>query len=313
MLIQGKNGPLFKKIFDKDKVVFFNSKRFIFFSHLFLKYIKTRKFDYVYSTLSHMSMFLLILKICGILKSKLIVRESNFIRNIINSSKIKFLLIIYYKLLYKKIDTVIASSKTIKNDIANITKIQKKKIIVIYNPVEKIFFKNTSNKKLLSKKIKFLSIGRLDIQKDYENLLLSLNKIKNLKWELKIIGKGPRKQNIIELIKKFKLKSKVKLISNSNKIREEIKKCDFYLNSSLWEGMPNAVLESLIMRKKVFFLNKIEIFSELKKIFSNQVFILENNFRPDKHHFSYSKNYVFKNTNFFRIENTSRKFESILK
>ena len=126
LIIQGKTGHIYKKIFSKQKVVFFNSKNFIFFSFLFLKNIKNRKYDYVYSTLSHVSVFLLILKISGVLKSKLIIRESNFIKNIIYSSKIKFLLIIYYKLLYKKIDIVIASSKTMKRDIFNITKIQKK-------------------------------------------------------------------------------------------------------------------------------------------------------------------------------------------
>ena len=312
LIIQGKKGPMFKKIFSKEKVVFFNSKRFIFFSFSFLKYIKNRKYDYVYSTLSHVSMFLLILKISGILKSKLIVRESNFIKNIINSSKIKFLLIIYYKLLYKKIDMVIASSKTIQNDIINITNIQRKKIIILYNPVEQIFFKNISNKKLSLKKVKFLSIGRLNVQKGYEKLLSSLNKLKKLEWELKIIGSGPKKKEIVEQIKKLKFNSKVKLVSKSNKIRNEIKKCDFYIKSSLWEGMPNSVLESLIMRKKVFFLNKIKIYSELKKIFPSQVFILKNNFRPKRYNFSYSKKNNLKKTNIFRIENTSRKFESIL-
>ena len=173
-------------------------------------------------------------------------------------------------------------------------KFKKKKIIVIYNPIEPTFFKNLSNKKILSKKINFLSIGRLDIQKDYENLLISLNKIKKLNWVLKIIGTGPKRQNIVELIKKLKLKSKVKLVSKSKKIKEEIKKCDIYLNSSLWEGMPNAVLESLIMRKKVFFLNKIEIFSELNKIFPNQVFILKNNFSFNKNFLFSSKNYNLK-------------------
>ena len=91
------------------------------------------------------------------------------------------------------------------------------------------------------------------------------------------------------------------------------KKCDIYLNSSLWEGMPNAVLESLIMKKKVFFLNKIEIFPELKKIFPYQVFILKDNFSFNKNSLFSSKNYNLKKINVFRIENTSSKFEGILK
>ena len=66
-------------------------------------------------------MFLLILKIFGLFRSKLIVRGSNFIKNTINSSKLKYLLMIYIKF-YKNIDIVIASSKTIQKNIINLTK-----------------------------------------------------------------------------------------------------------------------------------------------------------------------------------------------
>ena len=47
---------------------------------------------------------------------------------------------------------VIASSKTMKNDIINVTNIQKKKIIIIYNPVEQIFFKKFQIKNYYQKK-----------------------------------------------------------------------------------------------------------------------------------------------------------------
>ena len=257
-------------------------------------------------------MFLLILKIFGILECKLIIRESNFIKSIINSSKIKYLLLIYYRYLYKKIDTVIASSRTIQKDIVNFTKIKKKKTIVIYNPLEKTFFKNKL-KKINSKNIKLLSIGRLSVQKDYENLLILLSKNNHFKWKLKIIGDGEKKQIIINLIKKLNLNSRVKIISKSSKIRKEIMICDFYINSSKWEGMPNAVIESLVMKKKVFFTNKIEVFSELKKFFPEQIFYLKKNIPITEKNFSPLKNINNKNIQLFSIEKAANKFESILK
>lgn len=311
LLVQGYKGPLLKKILNKDKVIYFNSKRFILFSIFFIKYLKKNKFDFVYSTLSHVSMFLLILKICGLLKSKLIIRESNFIKNIIYSSKIKYILIIYYKYLYRKIDTVIASSKTIQKDIINLTKIKKNKTIVIYNPLEKIFFKKKLDKKFSKKRIKLLSIGRFSIQKDYENLIVSLSRIKNKNWSLTIIGDGKNKRSIIMLIKKLKLNTKIKIINKSSQIWKEIMNCDFYLNSSKWEGMPNAVIESLVMKKKVFFLNKIEVFSELKRIFPKQIFYIKNKFDLSEIHFLPLRNYNNKKVKIFSIEKTTKKFQTI--
>ncbi len=312
LLIQGSKGPLSKKILHNNKVIYFKSKRLITFSLFFIKYLKKNKFDFIYSSLSHVSMFLLILKIFGILECKLIIRESNFIKSIINSSKIKYLLLIYYRYLYKKIDTVIASSRTIQKDIVNFTKIKKKKTIIIYNPLEKTFFKNKL-KKINSKNIKLLSIGRLSVQKDYENLLILLSKNNHFKWKLKIIGDGEKKQIIINLIKKLNLNSRVKIISKSSKIRKEIMICDFYINSSKWEGMPNAVIESLVMKKKVFFTNKIEVFSELKKFFPEQIFYLKKNIPITEKNFSPLKNINNKNIQLFSIEKAANKFESILK
>ena len=75
--------------------------------------------------------------------------------------------------------------------------------------------------------------------------------------------------------------------------------CDFYINSSKWEGVPNAVIESLVM-KKSFFLNKIEVFQNLKKFFQNKFLLEKNNF-ISKNHFSPLKNLNEENT-IFSIE-----------
>ena len=312
ILIQNRKGPLEKKIINKKNIIYFSSKRFILFSFALIKYLKKNKFDYVYSTLSHISLFLLFIKLLGFLKSKLIIRESNFVKKIINSSKIKYFLIFYYKFFYKNIDYVIASSKTIKKDIIKNTKISQKKIVVIYNPVEKIFYKKKSILKTSKKTIKLLSIGRLSAQKNYTDLLLFLSRESRFKWQLKIIGDGIEKKKILMLRKKLNLTSKVKLIPKSSKIWNEISQCDFYVNSSKWEGMPNAVIESLIMKKRVFFLNKIEVYYELKKIFPNQIFSLKENYDLSKSFFYKKINNNNNKIKSFKIKNSINEFQKIL-
>ena len=252
LIIQGGKGPLGKKILKKKLIKYFQYNKFISFIPCLIRYIKKKEPHYIYSTLSHVSFFLLLLRIIGLVKAKLIIRESNFIKKTIFASKNKFLLFLYYKIFYKKIDIVIASSKTISNDIAKFTSLNKKKIFILYNPVEKIFFnkKKYKNKKNI---IRFLSIGRLTYQKNFQNMIKILSVFKNYNWELKIIGTGKEKNNLIKLIIELGLNNKIKIIDNCHNIFKEIANTDYYLISSRWEGMPNAVIENIIMKKKNYF------------------------------------------------------------
>ena len=280
LLIQNNKGPLENKIIQKNNVKYFGYKRFLYFSFILSSHIKKNNYDYIYSTLSHISFFLLFLKIIGIFKGKLIVRESNFINKTIKSSKNKLLLLFYYKILYKKIDKVIASSQTIFKDIHHYTKIKKKKLLVLYNPVEISFFnkKNVEKKRDINKKIKFLSIGRLTYQKNFDKLIKVLSNYDKNNWELKIIGKGNQKKYLSNLIRELGLDNKIKIIKESNTILQEIKRSDYYLISSRWEGMPNSVIENIIMKKKIIFFNKIEVFNELKDLFPKQIIYFKRNY-----------------------------------
>ena len=60
---------------------------------------------------------------------------------------------------------------------------------------------------------------------------------------------GKNRQNIKYLIRKLNLSSRVEIIRKSSQVWKEILMCDFYINSSKWEGMPNAVDESSYEKK----------------------------------------------------------------
>ena len=175
LFVQNNEGPLVKKIKDKKNIRYFGYSRFLKFIYALTRDIKKNKYQYVFSSLSHINLFLVSLKFLGIIKTKLIIRESNFIQKTIISSKIKYLLLIYYKFLYTKIDIVIASSKTILRNINKFTNIEKNKIFVLYNPVEKIFFKRNYLENINKKKLYFLSIGRLTDQKNFRNYLRKIS------------------------------------------------------------------------------------------------------------------------------------------
>ena len=92
-----------------------------------------------------------------------------------------------------------------------------------------------------------------------------------------------------------------------------IEKSDYYFISSKWEGMPNAVIENIIMKKKIIFLRKIEVYDELKFFFPDQISYLYDkkfNFLNLYKKFKIKKN---KNYKLFSETIVKSKFEKILK
>lgn len=93
-----------------------------------------------------------------------------------------------------------------------------------------------------------ISVGRLEKQKNYELLIKAFYKFNCMHDEtlLKIYGDGSLKNEIIEMIKTYNLEKKVFLCGKSTTWISENANCLMFINSSLYEGMPNSLLEALI-------------------------------------------------------------------
>jgi glycosyltransferase involved in cell wall biosynthesis len=159
-----------------------------------------------------------------------------------------------YKNIFKLSDKIIVNSIEFKNEI-------KKKFslnsVCIYNPlnykeiisqsknVNKFnFFKKKNNEILI------LNIGRLVDQKDHETLLKAINIIdKKINYKLLIIGEGDKKIILQEFIKENNLHKKVKIINFQKNPYKFIKLCDLFILSSIYEGLPNVLLEAASLKK----------------------------------------------------------------
>ena len=129
--------------------------------------------------------------------------------------------------------------------------------VCIYNPLNKIEIQRKSKKKSrkifnTNKKVKILNIGRFTEQKDQITLLKSLNYLKNIiNYEAVIIGRGILKSKLQKYIIKNKLSNNVKLINFARNPFNLIKQTDLFILSSRYEGLPNVLLEALVLKKFV--------------------------------------------------------------
>lgn len=188
--------------------------------------------------------------ICKILGVKIILRSN---ASITGWSK-GFIKHFLYKYISKMADKIIVNSLDFQNEYKKKFNIQTH---CIYNPLNKSEIIKKSNEKLkfsFFKKntINLINIGRLVDQKDQMTLLVSLKKLKNnsnYDFRLLIMGSGVNKNLLLNYIKENDLKKNVKLIDFQDNPFPYLKRAEVFILSSLYEGLPNVLLEGLSLKK----------------------------------------------------------------
>lgn len=101
------------------------------------------------------------------------------------------------------------------------------------------------------------TVGRIDQVKDHSTLLkgfaMLIKEIPNLK--LCIIGDGPYKNVILEESKKLGIKEKVIFLGMREDIPELLKIIDLYVQTSIYEGISNTLLEAIASKVPVIATN----------------------------------------------------------
>ena len=184
-------------------------------------------------------------------KTRVILRISGY-------PKLNFFRLSLWKLIGKKIHLVTCPSRDTYSNLKKLNIFDKNKIIYLPEPVlfieefrNKIKDKNIQEKNFEDKN-SILSIGRLTRQKNFDFLITAIKdfliKDKNLK--LFIIGEGEMKEELINLISRFKLNNQVFLLKYQNNVIKYLKSCKCFVLSSLWED-PGYVLVEAAMSNAI--------------------------------------------------------------
>ncbi len=184
--------------------------------------------------------FILLAKITG---NKIIARSNAAPNYYINSTFKKLI----FKFIYNLADIIVVNSYEFKKIFFKVFNVNSK---VIYNPAtnfeKKINFKYKSK---LNKKVNFLNVGRLTFQKNQILLLRSFNELKYLNYKLIIIGYGSDEKRLKNYIINNKLQNRIKIINNISNIVPYLKKSEVFILSSIFEGLPNVLIEAQIAKK----------------------------------------------------------------
>lgn len=97
--------------------------------------------------------------------------------------------------------------------------------------------------------IKILTVGRLASVKGYDLLVKAAKLLKenNYKFKWFVIGEGPEREEIEELITKYNLQKEVILLGVKSNPYPYMKRCDLYVQTSRKEGFGLTVVEAKIL------------------------------------------------------------------
>lgn len=112
---------------------------------------------------------------------------------------------------------------------------------VLYFPP--VLVQKTSQQEMILNKY-VLAYGRLIVSKRFDLLIRCYSK-SSQKLPLYIVGDGPERIKLVKLVEKLKLETRVFIFSSETDVLNKFVDALFVFHLSLYEGMSNAVLESI--------------------------------------------------------------------
>ncbi len=209
-------------------------------------YVKRNNIDLVQSHLYRANYINTLSKLLGSKHEVQIVNHDNFFKKLGNKTNERLNLNLI-KTLYGSSDKIIAISEDMKDGLEELLG---KRVDKINNPydIEKIREMSMEYVEGLSDDRKYISsMGRLISLKRFEDIIEAYSEIakKYTEYDLLVIGDGPEKQRLIELVNIFGLKGRVKFIGRIENPFKYLKRSEIFVLASETEGFPNSLIEAM--------------------------------------------------------------------
>ncbi len=235
------------------KLISFEKKKTLASIPAVLRFLKTEKPDVLISTQIHVNLVAMLLKIVFRTKTKIILREATspgaqfmYFRDA-RSRAVKWMV----KMFYPKADAIIAICESVKDNLVDHRFAKREQVSVIFNPVVNQHLiegmkADVEDKFFLDGVPVIISSGRLAPVKNFSLLIQSFYKLSQKQdARLIIIGEGEERLKLESMISALGLNDKVKLPGMKPNPYPYLKKSSVYVLTSLFEGLPNALIEAM--------------------------------------------------------------------
>jgi len=257
-LLLDNRGVYQNEVLDGIEIIDLKSKRVLSSFFPVKQFLLKVEPDVIFSSIAHLNLLILFIKkVLGKTKSKFVIRESNTLSEL-NKRNRNIKNIIIEKLVkkfYPKADLIIAPSKGVASDLLYNYKINNKKVEIINNPIDYNLLLSLSKKPLNDSYLEqssskfIIGVGALTKQKDFETLIKAFSIVKKIhNCKLIILGEGPERQTLENLINELNLEEHVHMPGFVKNPFNYLKASDVFVLSSLYEGLPNVLIQAMLLK-----------------------------------------------------------------
>lgn len=222
---------------DKRKIIKNKLLLFIYRILILRRKISSMKPDI---TVGFMHSIYILLSIAMLGKKINVIASEHIVPEYYESRKLEYLLLYITSFFLKKITVV---SKEVKNKFPLLIR---KRMVILPNPIS--IYKVSEKSKSHKSGNQILSVGRLSKQKDQETLIKAFNLLidKFPNWKLSIIGEGPLRSELENLISDLKICDKISLPGLTKDIHKYYKLADIFVIPSKYESFGIVTAEAML-------------------------------------------------------------------
>lgn len=256
LVLNRDEGLYLNYVSDKVNIVNLNASRVLKSIIPLSKYLKKEKPDAILSAMNYVNVITVLAKLISGTNTRVVVSEHGNLSASLKNSKWVSKVVLKSLMIwtYKKSDFVVAVSDGVADDLSEQIKINRNKIITIYNP---IFTPNFLEKAQVSLPLLnpcfdknapsvILGVGRLAKEKDFRTLIHAFAKVlTQKKCHLVILGEGALRPELELLIKALDLQDSVQLLGFVDNPHAWMLNADLFVLSSVHEGFGNVLVEAM--------------------------------------------------------------------
>lgn len=214
-----------------------------------IRLVRKHRIQVVFPTLGGFSLQILMLKKFFSPHTRVIIRETIALSGLIDNMPQKKYEISWYRKIYPRADAIISLCHYMADDLEWLMGRKLPNQRVIHNPVDidMIAAKAGMGDPFPMEGLHVVAAGRLDTQKGFDRLIAAFPALlqKNPRAHLWIIGEGKLRGELEAIIEELGMQERIHLPGYQENPYRWMKHADLFVLSSLFEGLPNILLEAI--------------------------------------------------------------------
>lgn len=256
MVLVKAEGPYLSELTSNIRVIDLGKSRVIGSLFGLVGYLRKEKPNTLLSTLTHANTLAVMAKLMARVPVRLVLRQAitlSISRKIETRSGLSAKLLPFFvHALYPLADSVIAVSKGVADDLVRETTLPVEKIAIISNPVVGLEFYRKAEQEISHPWLQpgeppvVLGVGRLTIAKDFNTLIEAFVLVLKIRpMRLIILGEGEQRKELQAKIDAYGLGDVISLPGFVQNPLPFMSKAGVFVLSSISEGLPNVLIQSL--------------------------------------------------------------------